>query len=89
MVDSSKSNKIKKIQSDYHRKMRDLEDKLAAKHKELDQVEHDINRESKKIGHTNISKLKSKKAELNVAINQLKKEIRKLNKEKMKKIRAL
>ena len=89
MVKSSKSELIKIIQSEYHKKLKDLEAKLALKHKELDQVERDITHESKKTGHTNISKLKGKKAELNVTINQLKKEIQKMNKEKKKKIRAL
>ena len=89
MVDSSKSKLVKKIQSEYHKKLRDLEDKLALRHKELDQVEHDINHESKKNGHTNISKLKRKKAELNVAIFRLKKKIQQINKEKVKKLKAL
>jgi len=89
LVKSSKSDLIKKIQSDYNKKLKDLESKLAVKHKELSQIEINLTHESKKIEHHNISKLKSKRAELNAIILQLKKEIKKVNKEKIKKLRAL
>ncbi|MFW9948055.1 MAG: hypothetical protein ACFFDX_14620 [Candidatus Odinarchaeota archaeon] len=89
MVNSSKSNLIKKIHSEYNKKLKDLESKLAAKHKELNQIEIDLAHEKKKIEHSNISMLKSKRAELNTIIIQLKKEIKKVNKEKIKKLRSL
>lgn len=89
MVNSSKSNLIKKIQSEYNKKLKDLESKLAVKHKEMSQIEIDLAHEVKKIEHSNISMLKTKRAKVNAIIIQLKKEIKKVNKEKIKKLRAL
>ena len=89
MVNSSKSNLIKKIQAEYNKKLKDLESKLAVKHKEMSQIEIDLAHEVKKIEHSNISMLKTKRAKVNAIIIQLKKEIKKVNKEKIKKLRAL
>ena len=89
MVNSLKSDLIKKIQAEYNKKLKDLESKLAVKHKEMSQIEINLAHELKKIERSNISILKSKRAELNAIIIQLKKEIKKVNKEKTKKLRAL
>jgi len=89
LVNSLKSNLIKKIQSEYNKKLKDLEFKLAVTHKELNQIEINLTHELKKIERSNISMLKSKRAELNAIIIRLKKEIKKVNKEKIKKLRSL
>ena len=64
MVNSSTANSVNKINSEYNKKLKELELKLAKNHKELKQIEHTIAHETKRVDHLNISKLKSKKAEL-------------------------
>lgn len=88
----NKSELTKKIKSEYHKKLKDLESKLAAKHKELNQIERSIQHESKKIyGSTlsTLSKFKTKKVELNAVILKLKKEIKHIRKEYIKKLKKL
>ena len=89
MTVSSKSNLINKIQAEYHKCLKEIESKLAVKHKELNQIEQLIKREAKKISGSNISSLKSKRMELNGSILKLKKDIKQLKKEKNKKLRKL
>ncbi|MFW9821035.1 MAG: hypothetical protein ACFFE5_15635 [Candidatus Thorarchaeota archaeon] len=89
MSDNSKLDKANKIKSEYNRKLKDLEVKLAIKHKELRQIYKDILHDKEKIDHSGLSNLKSKKAELNVAINLLKKQINKTKKEKIKKLKKI
>jgi len=87
------SNSINKIQAEYHKKLKELESKLAAEHKELNQIEQRIRHESKKIYDSNhpssTASLKAKRAELNVSLSKLKKDIRKIKKEKIKKLKKL
>ncbi|MFX1242572.1 MAG: hypothetical protein ACFFA7_15090 [Promethearchaeota archaeon] len=87
MSDTSKLDKVNKIKAEYNRKLKDLEIKLANKHKELRQVDNAILHDKTKINHSGLSDLKTKKAELNVAINLLKKQIKKTTKEKIKKLK--
>jgi len=89
MVDSSKSDLVNKIKTEYNKKLKELESKLALKHKELKQIENAIIHDTKVIDHSNVGKLKSKKGELNAAILLLKKEIKKVSKEKIKKLRKM
>jgi uncharacterized coiled-coil protein SlyX len=89
MAVSSKSDLINKIQAEYHKRLKELESKLAIKHKELTQIEHLIKHEEKKTFNSNLSSLKSKRRELNAFILKLKKDVLLLNKEKKKKLRKL
>lgn len=89
MKNETKADAIKRIQLEYHQKLKDLEAKLAAKHKELNQIEQGIKHESKKIYESKLSTLKAKRVELNASILKLKKEIKNINKEKTKKLRKL
>jgi len=89
MANDSKSELYKKIQSEYHKRLKELESKLAIKHKELTQIEHLIKHEEKKTFNSNLSSLKSKRTELNASILKLKKDIKQLNKEKNKKLKKL
>ena len=89
MSNLSKSYLVNKIKSESNKKLKELEAKLATKHKELIQIERAIKHDTKVIDHSNISKLKVKKAEINTAIISLKKEIKKVNKEKIKKLRKI
>ncbi|MFX1380583.1 MAG: hypothetical protein ACFFA4_15970 [Promethearchaeota archaeon] len=89
MSDSSKLDKANKIRVEYNRKLKDLEAKLAIKHKELKQIDRFILHDKTKIDHSGLSNLKAKKAELNANITLLKKEINRINKEKIKKLRKL
>ena len=89
MAVSSKSDLINKIQAEYHKRLKELESKLAIKHKELTQIEHLIKHEEKKTFNSNLPSLKSKRRELNALILKLKKDIILLNKEKKKKLRKL
>lgn len=92
MANESKSELKKKIESEYHKKLKDLELKLAAIHKELTQIDRTIQHESKKIyGSTlsTISKLKAKKVELDAAILKIKKEIKHIKSEHAKKLKKL
>ncbi len=89
MKNESRAALIKKVQLEYHQKLKELEAKLATKHKELAQIDQRIKHESKKINHSKISTLKVKRVEINAAILNLKKEIKRINKEKIKKLRKL
>ncbi len=89
MSNLSRSNLVDKIKSEYNKKLKELEAKLAIKHKELNKIENEIAHDTKRVDHSNISPLKSKKAELNTTIAFLKKEINKVGKEKIKKLRKL
>ncbi|MFX1269095.1 MAG: hypothetical protein ACFFAK_14140 [Promethearchaeota archaeon] len=89
MKNESKAAMIKKIQLEYHQKLKELEAKLAVKHKELTQIKQGIKHESKKIYHSKLSILKSKRNEINASILNLKKEIKQINKERIKKLRKL
>ena len=73
MSDTSKLDKINRIKTEYNRKLKDLEAKLAIKHKELRQIDNAILHDKTKVNHSRLSDLKIKKAELNVSINLLKK----------------
>jgi hypothetical protein len=85
MVDSSKSISINKIKAEYNKKLKDLELKLAVKHKELSKIDSLILHETKKkVVHSDISNLKSRKVKLNFEIHQLQKDMKRLNKEKSK-----
>jgi len=86
---SSKSDLINKIKAEYHKQIKELESKLAIKHKELNQTEQLIKHEEKRIYKSNLSSLKSKRMELNSTILKIKKDIIQLNKEKNKKLRKL
>jgi len=87
------SNSVDKIQAEYHKKLKGVEAKLATKHKELNKIEQRIRHESKKIYDSNhpssTASLKAKRADLNVSILKLKKDIKKINKEKIKKLKKL
>ncbi|MFW9940739.1 MAG: hypothetical protein ACFFFT_06845 [Candidatus Thorarchaeota archaeon] len=89
MSNPSKSDLINKIQSEYKTKLKELEAELAVKHKELNQIERALLKDTKRVDHSGIAKLKSKKGELNAAIMHIKKEIKKANNEKAKKLRKL
>jgi len=89
MANTSKLDLINKIKSEYNKKLKDLEAQLAKKHNEFNEIKRKIAHETKRVNHLNISKLKSKKAELNADIMLLKKEIKKVSKEKIKKLRKL
>jgi len=39
MTDESKSELTKKIKAEYHKKLKEIESELAAKHKKLNQIE--------------------------------------------------
>jgi len=90
MTKDDKLNLIHQIQSEYHKKLKELELNLASLHKELHQVEQGMKHEEKKIyGISNFATLKAKKGKLNAAIFKVKKDIKNLNKEKIKKINKL
>ncbi|MFX0003933.1 MAG: hypothetical protein ACFE9C_10070 [Candidatus Hodarchaeota archaeon] len=89
MSEPSRSDVINKIKSEYNKKLKDLEAKLALKHKELSQIERVIMHDTKKIDHSGVSKLKLKKAEINRAISMLKKKIKEVNREKVKKLKKI
>lgn len=92
MTNESKSELIKKIKAEYHKKLKDLESKLATKHKELNKLEQLIQHESKKIyGSTlsTLSKFKTKKVEVKAVILKLKKEIKHIRSEYSKKLKKL
>jgi len=89
MSNLSKSELLNKIKSEYNKKLKDLETKLAKKHKELIQVEKEIKHDTRVIDHSNLPKIKAKKGEINATIIFLKKEIKKAKKEMMRKLRKL
>ena len=90
MANESKAEIYKRIQSEYHQKLKELESNLASLHKELQKVEQGLKHEEKKIyGISNFATLKAKKGELDTAIFKVKKNIMKLNKEKNKKLKKL
>ncbi|MFW9972382.1 MAG: hypothetical protein ACFFDF_19505 [Candidatus Odinarchaeota archaeon] len=89
MSNTSKSDEITKIKSEYNKRLKDLEATLARKHKELNQINTAIMHDKKRIDHSGLSQLKLKKAEINTAISLLRKQIKKVNKEKIKKLKKL
>jgi len=90
MVNSSKSTLISKIKAEYNKKLKDLELKLAFKHKELKKIEILIAHETKKkVVHSDISNSKSRRVELNYEIHQLERDIKRIHKEKIKRLRKL
>ncbi|MBY9010554.1 MAG: hypothetical protein KGD74_11870 [Candidatus Lokiarchaeota archaeon] len=92
MTNESKSELTKELKSEYHKKLKELELRLAAKHKELNQIERTIQHESKKIyGSTlmTLSKLKTKKVEVNGIILKLKKEIKRIRNEYLKNLKKI
>lgn len=89
MTNNSRYELSKKIYSEYNKKLKELESKLASKHKELSKVEQGIRHESKKTHNSNLSVLKAKRSELNAFIFKLTKEIKQINKKKVKKLRKL
>ncbi|MFX0075390.1 MAG: hypothetical protein ACFE96_08110 [Candidatus Hermodarchaeota archaeon] len=89
MTDKVQSELKKKIESDFHKKLKELEAKLAVKHKELNQIEKSIQHESKKIYGSTLSTLKSKKAQLNTQILKLTKEIKHIKSDYIKKLKKL
>ena len=89
MVNESKAEQYKRIQSEYHQKLKELESNLASLHKELHKVEQGMKHEEKKIYGSNFATLKTKKGELDSAIFKVKKNIISLNKEKKKKLKKL
>ncbi|MFX1502071.1 MAG: hypothetical protein ACFFDH_14000 [Promethearchaeota archaeon] len=89
MSDSSKTELANKIKAEYNKKLKDLEAKIVKLHTELIKIQRVFTHETKRVDHLNLSNLSSKKAELNANIAQLKKEIKKVNKEKIKRLRKL
>lgn len=92
MVKDSKQEQAKRITSEYHKKLKELEVTLAEKHRELNQIEQKLQHESKKIYGSNIStlsQLKSDKIKVNMFIMNLKKEIKHRRKEYTKKLKKL
>ncbi|MFX1377355.1 MAG: hypothetical protein ACFFA0_16265 [Promethearchaeota archaeon] len=89
MANPSKSTLINQIKSEYRKKIKDMEAKLAIKHKELNRIERLLLHDTKRVDHSGISKLKSEKGKVNAAIMQLKKEIKKANKEQAKSLKKL
>ncbi|MFX0029427.1 MAG: hypothetical protein ACFE8B_09470 [Candidatus Hermodarchaeota archaeon] len=89
MANPSKSTLINQIKSEYRKKIKDLEAKLAIKHKELNQIERLLIHDTKRVDHSGITKLKSEKGKLNADIIQLKKEIKKANKERAKNLKKI
>ena len=89
MTNTSRYELSRKIHSEYNKKLKEFESKLASKHKELSKVEQGIRHESKKTHDSNLSVLKAKRGELNASIFKLTKEIKQINKEKVKKLRKL
>ena len=89
MSDSSRANSVNKINAEYNKKLKDLEVKLAKLHSELKKIDGLFAHEPKRVDHLNLSNAKLKKAELNSKITQLKKEIKKVKKEKIRKLKSL
>ncbi|MFX1366312.1 MAG: hypothetical protein ACFFCE_11420 [Promethearchaeota archaeon] len=89
MSDSSKSDLENKIKAEYNKKLKDLETKLVKLHYELKKIEGIFTHETKRVDHLKLSKLKAKRSELNSNIIQIRKEIKKVQKEKIKKLRKL
>ncbi len=89
MSDSSKLDSANKIKADYNKKLKNLEAKLAKFHSELKKIDGLFAHETKRVDHLNLSNAKVKKAELNANIAQLRKEIKKVSKEKIKKLKSL
>lgn len=77
------------IKAEYNKKLKDLEAKIAKLHSELKKTDSLFAHEPKRVDHLNLSKAKLKRAELNSNIAQLRKEIKKVNKEKIKKLKSL
>jgi len=89
MTNNSRYELSRKVHSEYNKKLKELESKLASKHKELSKVEQGIRHELKKTHGSKLSILKAKRGELNASILKLIKEIKQINKEKVKKLRKL
>ncbi|MFX0049367.1 MAG: hypothetical protein ACFE8G_14585 [Candidatus Hermodarchaeota archaeon] len=92
MANESKAELVKRIKSEYHKKLKELEVNLAEKHKELSQIEQKLQHESKKrytSTSSALSKLKTDKLDVNSVIMSLKKEIKRLRAEYLKKLKKL
>jgi len=89
MERETKTELVKQIKADYHKKLKVLESALAVKHKELSHLQQSINHEEKKIYKSKISTLRAKKVELDASILKLKKEIKQIKKAKEKKLKKL
>lgn len=89
MSDSSKSDLANKIKAEYNKKLKELESKITKLHVELKKIDGVFVHETKRVDHLNLSELKLKRSELNLNIAQLRKEIKKVSKEKMKKLKNL
>ena len=89
MSNPSKSTLKSQINSEYRKKLKDLEAKIAKKHKELNEIERLLKHDTKRVDHSGIAELKSEKGRLNSAILNLKREIKKANKERVKKLKKL
>jgi uncharacterized protein involved in exopolysaccharide biosynthesis len=93
MTKKSKSELYKQIQSEYHKKLKDLESKLAIKRKEMNKIEQSIKNELRKVSRSddrsNLSALKAKRGQLNISISKLEKQIKHLNKERVRKIKKI
>ena len=84
MTNKSRYEISRKIHPEYNKKLKELESKLASKHKELSKIKQGIIHESKKTHGSNLSALKAKRGELNAAILKLTKEIKQINKKRLK-----
>lgn len=89
MANPSKSTLKNQINSEYRKTLKDLEAKLAKKHKELNEIERLLKHDTKRVDHSGIADLKSEKGKLNSAILNLKREIKRANKDRIKKLKKL
>ena len=62
---------------------------LLVLYKELNEIERLLKHDTKRVDHSGIAELKSEKGRLNSAILNLKREIKKANKERVKKLKKL
>ncbi|MFX1567360.1 MAG: hypothetical protein ACFFCV_03230 [Promethearchaeota archaeon] len=89
MSDSSKAESANKIKAEYNKKLKNLEAQIARLHSELKKIDSVFTHEPKRVDHLNLSQAKVKRAELNSMISQLRKELKKISKEKVKKLKNL
>lgn len=89
MSDTSKADSVNKIKAGYNKKLKNLEAKIAKLHSELKKIDVVFAHEPKRVDHLNLSQAKLKRAELNSQITQLRKEIKQISKEKIKKLKSL
>ena len=92
MGNESKPELVKRIKSEYHKNLKDLEANLAEQHKELSQIEQKLQHESKKRYTSTtsmLSKLIAEKLDINSKIRSLKKEIKRLRADYLKKIKKV